>query len=44
MKFFDYRVLGGLPNSKKIHDNGFFVGNSHLDLSDELEYLATTLL
>ena len=43
MKFFDYEVLGGLPNSKKIHDNGFFVGNSHLDLSDELEYLATTL-
>jgi len=44
LKFFDYEIIGNLPNSKKIHTDGFFVGNSHLDLTDELHYLSSKLL
>ena len=43
LKYFDYEIMGSLSNSKKIHKDGFFVGNTHLDLRDELEYLATKL-
>ena len=43
MKFFDYEISGKLVNSKKIHTDGFFIGNSHLDLKQELNYLATVL-
>lgn len=39
LKYFDYEIMGELPNSKKIHNEGFFVGNSHLDLTKELNYL-----
>ena len=39
LKYFDYEVIGGIPNSKKIHNDGFFVGNSHHDLTKELSYL-----
>ena len=44
LKFFDYEIIGNLPNSNKIHNDGFFVGNSHLDLTDELHYLSSKLL
>ena len=44
LKFFDYEIIGNLPNSKKIHTDGFFIGNSHLDLTDELHYLSSKLL
>lgn len=43
LKYFDYEVIGGIPNSKKIHNDGFFVGNSHLDLTNELNYLKNKL-
>lgn len=39
LKYFDYEIMGELPNSKKIHNDGFFVGNSHLDLTKDLNYL-----
>tara|TARA_X000000950_G_C13877324_1_gene645411 strand:- start:555 stop:1706 length:1152 start_codon:yes stop_codon:yes gene_type:complete len=39
LKYFDYEIIGKLPNSKKIHNDGFFVGNSHHDLTKELSYL-----
>lgn len=43
LKYFDYEVIGGIPNSKRIHNDGFFVGNSHLDLTNELNYLKNKL-
>ena len=43
LKYFDYEVIGEIPNSKKIHNDGFFVGNSHLDLTNELNYLSEKL-
>ena len=39
LKYFDYEIMGELPNSKKIHNDGFFVGNSHHDLTKEISYL-----
>ena len=39
LKYFDYEIMGELANSKKIQNDGFFVGNSHLDLTKELNYL-----
>ena len=43
LKYFDYEIFGQINNAKKLHDNGFFVGNSHLDLKDELLYLKNIL-
>jgi CDP-6-deoxy-D-xylo-4-hexulose-3-dehydrase len=37
IKYFDYSVAGdGTPNADIVHDYGFFVGNSHLDLSEQI--------
>ena len=36
IRFFDYEVHGDLPNARKIHRDGFFVGNHHFDISDQL--------
>lgn len=38
LKYFDYIVAGNLKNSKLLDSNGFFIGNSHEDLSKELNY------
>jgi CDP-4-dehydro-6-deoxyglucose reductase, E1 len=43
MKFFDYEIHNTLNNSNHLHYNGFFVGNSHLDLTEELNYLKKIL-
>ena len=39
MKFFNYEIHKTLDNSNHLHYNGFFIGNSHLDLTEELNYL-----
>lgn len=43
MKFFNYSKHNSLENANKLHLNGFFIGNSHLDLTDELHYLKNVL-
>ena len=43
LKYFDYEIFGQISNAKKLHKNGFFVGNSHLDLRAELTYLKQVL-
>ena len=43
MKFFNYEIHKNLDNSDHLHFNGFFVGNSHLDLTRELHYLKRIL-
>lgn len=43
MKFFDYEIHNTLDNSNHLHFNGFFVGNSHLDLTKELNFLKKIL-
>jgi len=43
MKYFDYEIHGELKNADYLHDNGFFVGNSHVYLEQEIKYLAKVL-
>ena len=40
IKYFDYCIHGSLVNSEFLHDSGFFIGNHHYDVSNELEKIA----
>lgn len=39
MKYFDYEIHDELKNAKHLHHNGFFVGNHHEVIEDEIRYL-----
>lgn len=39
IRFFDYDIVGQLPNANIAHDRGFFVGNHPRDLSTEIARL-----
>lgn len=39
IKYFDYRVHKKLKNADYLHDKGIFVGNSHINLSKQIEFL-----
>ncbi|MDB9979516.1 DegT/DnrJ/EryC1/StrS family aminotransferase [Candidatus Pelagibacter sp.] len=43
MKYFDYEVHEELKNANYLHDNGFFVGNSHKCLSKNINFLSKIL-
>ena len=43
MKFFNYEIHKTLVSADHLHFNGFFLGNSHLDLTEELNYLKKIL-
>ena len=43
IKYFDSENHGRLDNAMYAHEQGFFVGNSHKDLTDELLYLKEVL-
>ena len=43
LKYFDYEVYEGVKNAKYLDKNGFFVGNSHEDLSPQIQYLKEIL-
>lgn len=43
MKWFDYSVYGDLENATYIDSYGFFVGNHHFDLTEELHNLYSLL-
>ena len=43
LKYFDYSIHGHLINAKKVDTKGFFLGNSHEDLTKELYYLHKVL-
>jgi CDP-6-deoxy-D-xylo-4-hexulose-3-dehydrase len=43
LKYFDYTIHNELKNANHLHDNGFFVGNSHEDLSDNIKFLKKIL-
>lgn len=43
ISYFDYRIHDELVNADYIHNNGFFVGNSHEDISDKIDYLYETI-
>lgn len=35
-KYFDYKIFKNLKNANYIHENGFFLGNAPIDLSEQL--------
>jgi len=43
LKYFDYSIHKNLKNADHLHDNGFFVGNSHEELSKNIEFLKKIL-
>lgn len=43
MKFFNYEIHKTLENADHLHYQGFFLGNSHVDLTEELMYLKNIL-
>ncbi len=43
MKFFDYEIHDELKNADYLHDNGLFVGNSQVNLENEIKFLAEVL-
>ncbi len=36
IKYFDYEISGSLDNAEHIDENGFFVGNHHVDIQNKL--------
>ena len=43
MKYFDYEIHKELKSANYLHENGFFVGNSHICLENELKILLSIL-
>ena len=43
MKFFNYEIHETLENADHLHYQGFFLGNSHVDLTEELIFLKKVL-
>ncbi|TVZ38657.1 CDP-6-deoxy-D-xylo-4-hexulose-3-dehydrase [Alteromonadaceae bacterium 2753L.S.0a.02] len=43
LEYFDYEVHGKLRNAEYLDENGFFVGNHHLRINSEIEYLSDLL-
>ena len=43
MKFFDYEIHNELKNADYLHENGLFLGNSQVNLENEIEFLAEVL-
>ncbi len=43
LKYFDYSIYGELSNAENLDSKGFFVGNSHVNLEEELNYMKKTL-
>lgn len=43
LKYFDYTIHNKLENADYLHDNGFFVGNNHDDLSKNIKFLKKIL-
>ncbi len=43
LKFLDYSISGELKNADYIHDNGFFVGNHSIEMSENINLLIDVL-
>ena len=43
LEYFDYEISGDINNAEYIDKNGFFVGNHHVDISREIQYLCNTI-
>lgn len=43
LRFFDYTIHGSLKNARHLHDNGFFVGNHQIDITESIYLLAKVI-
>lgn len=43
IEWFDYEISGDLKNAELVDKNGFFVGNHHFDIKEQLIFLKETL-
>jgi len=43
MRFFDYEIYESLKNADYLHENGLFVGNSQVNIENEIKFLAEVL-
>ena len=41
IEYFDYSISKELENSNYLHHNGFFIGNNHSPMEQEIEYFGT---
>jgi CDP-6-deoxy-D-xylo-4-hexulose-3-dehydrase len=39
LEYFDYEVSGTMENAEYVDENGFFVGNHQIDISDNIDFL-----
>ena len=44
LQYFDFETSGNFDNAEYIDKNGLFVGNHHIDISEELNYLHDSIL
>ena len=43
LKYYDYEIHGKMNNAEYLDSNGFFVGNHHFDLTEQIKYLHKVL-
>lgn len=43
IKYLDYEICGELSNADYIHDRGFFIGNHHFQIENEIKFFANTI-
>ena len=43
LKYYDYSIHNELHNADLVHNQGFFIGNHHYQLDDEIQYLKKIL-
>lgn len=44
IRFFDYQIVGSLPNASRIDEDGILIGNHHYDISREMEAVRDILI
>ena len=44
MRYFDYDIFGKLINADYLHEHGFFIGNSQVNLTEEIQILNKILV
>lgn len=43
LKYFDYEIAGDLKNADKVDSHGFFVGNHHFSINEQIHWLSNRL-
>ena len=43
INYYDYEVHGDLKNTNLAHNNGFFIGNHHFDITSEIQKIASVV-